>query len=55
MKKYAKLPMDLADASLEVLADHLGPGRANVARMPRSEIGEAVPDCTSFHRGYSSL
>jgi predicted nucleic acid-binding protein len=27
MKKYAKLPMDLADASLVVLADHLGQGR----------------------------
>lgn len=27
MKKYAALPMDLADASLVVLADHLGHGR----------------------------
>ena len=27
MKKYADLPMDLADASLIVLAEHLGHGR----------------------------
>lgn len=27
MKKYADLPMDLADASLVMLADHLGHGR----------------------------
>ncbi len=27
MKKYADLPMDLADASLIVLAEHLGDGR----------------------------
>lgn len=27
MKKYADLPMDLADASLVVLAEHLGHGR----------------------------
>jgi predicted nucleic acid-binding protein len=27
MKKYADLPMDLADASLVILADHLGHGR----------------------------
>jgi uncharacterized protein len=27
MKKYAKLPMDLADASLVLLAEHLGHGR----------------------------
>lgn len=27
MKKYAKLPMDLADASLALLAEHLGHGR----------------------------
>jgi predicted nucleic acid-binding protein len=27
MLKYAKLPMDLADASLVVLAEHLGSGR----------------------------
>ncbi|MDN5870039.1 MAG: PIN domain-containing protein [Nitrococcus sp.] len=27
MKKYASLPMDLADASLIVLAEHLGDGR----------------------------
>ena len=27
MKRYAKLPMDLADASLVLLADHLGHGR----------------------------
>lgn len=27
MKKYAGLPMDLADASLVVLAEHLGHGR----------------------------
>jgi uncharacterized protein len=27
MKKYANLPMDLADASLVVLAEHLGHGR----------------------------
>jgi len=27
MQKYAKLPMDLADASLVVLAEHLGTGR----------------------------
>jgi len=26
MKKYANLPMDLADASLVILAEHLGPG-----------------------------
>jgi predicted nucleic acid-binding protein len=27
MLKYAKLPMDLADASLVILAEHLGTGR----------------------------
>ncbi|WP_311774259.1 MULTISPECIES: VapC toxin family PIN domain ribonuclease [unclassified Nostoc] len=27
MKKYADLPMDLADASLVILAEHLGHGR----------------------------
>jgi uncharacterized protein len=27
MRKYAKLPMDLADASLVLLAEHLGHGR----------------------------
>jgi predicted nucleic acid-binding protein len=27
MKKYANLPMDLADASLVLLAEHLGHGR----------------------------
>lgn len=27
MKRYAKLPMDLADASLVLLAEHLGHGR----------------------------
>ncbi len=27
MKKYADLPMDLADASLVLLAEHLGHGR----------------------------
>jgi predicted nucleic acid-binding protein len=27
MQKYAKLPMDLADASLVILAEHLGTGR----------------------------
>jgi hypothetical protein len=27
MKRYAELPMDLADASLVVLAEHLGHGR----------------------------
>ncbi len=27
MKRYASLPMDLADASLVLLADHLGHGR----------------------------
>lgn len=27
MRKYAKLPMDLADASLVLLAEHLGDGR----------------------------
>lgn len=27
MRKYAKLPMDLADASLLLLAEHLGDGR----------------------------
>ena len=27
MRKYASLPMDLADASLVVLAEHLGHGR----------------------------
>ena len=27
MKKYANLPMDLADASLVILAEHLGHGR----------------------------
>lgn len=27
MEKYADLPMDLADASLVVLAEHLGHGR----------------------------
>jgi len=27
MRRYAKLPMDLADASLVLLADHLGRGR----------------------------
>lgn len=27
MKKYTKLPMDLADASLVLLAEHLGHGR----------------------------
>ncbi len=27
IQKYAKLPMDLADASLVVLAEHLGSGR----------------------------
>lgn len=27
MKKYAQLPMDLADASLVLLAEHLGHGR----------------------------
>ncbi|MGF1674493.1 MAG: type II toxin-antitoxin system VapC family toxin [Rivularia sp. (in: cyanobacteria)] len=27
MEKYADLPMDLADASLVILAEHLGPGR----------------------------
>jgi predicted nucleic acid-binding protein len=27
MRKYAKLPMDLADASLLLLAEHLGHGR----------------------------
>ncbi len=27
MEKYAKLPMDLADASLVILAEHLGHGR----------------------------
>ena len=27
MRQYAKLPMDLADASLVVLAEHLGDGR----------------------------
>lgn len=27
MQKYAKLPMDLADASLVILAEHLGSGR----------------------------
>ncbi len=27
MKKYEELPMDLADASLVVLAEHLGHGR----------------------------
>lgn len=27
MKRYAKLPMDLADASLLLLAEHLGHGR----------------------------
>lgn len=27
MRKYAKLPMDLADASLLLLAEHLGEGR----------------------------
>lgn len=26
-KKYANLPMDLADASLVILAEHLGHGR----------------------------
>ncbi len=27
MEKYADLPMDLADASLVILAEHLGHGR----------------------------
>ncbi|MEI6446196.1 MAG: hypothetical protein WCO29_24485 [Nostocales cyanobacterium ELA583] len=27
MEKYANLPMDLADASLVILAEHLGHGR----------------------------
>jgi len=27
MRKYADLPMDLADASLVILAEHLGHGR----------------------------
>jgi predicted nucleic acid-binding protein len=27
MRKYARLPMDLADASLVLLAEHLGHGR----------------------------
>lgn len=27
MRQYANLPMDLADASLVVLAEHLGDGR----------------------------
>ena len=27
MKKYRELPMDLADASLVILAEHLGHGR----------------------------
>ena len=27
MRKYSELPMDLADASLVILAEHLGHGR----------------------------